>query len=249
MKISVITINRNNAQGLKRTLESISAQKKQFGDNVVLEHIIVDGESTDDSLSQLIPALESTVISTPPRGVYDAINHGISKATGDIIGLLHSGDVFAEDDTLATIVGTFEQDPSLNYLWGDITIGKRYYKGNDFTEKALKTGYAPPHPTLYMSREAVEIVGEYDVSYRVAADFEYFIRLFKSPQLKGRYTGRCLVVMEPGGLSQKLSSRLWRNNNEKLHALRHNGIPSSLWLLMARYKNIFKGFLCSSKKK
>ena len=249
MTISIITINRNNADGLARTLQSVALQLQHLPASVSLQHIIVDGMSSDNSLQTVIPELRSHVISLPPAGVYNAINAGIKAASGDIIGLLHSGDVYEQPDSLATIITQFSSQHNLDYVWGDIRIGRRLYPGNNFSLDALAHGQAPPHPTLYMRRHVHDVIGLYDESYSVAADFEYFIRLALNTDLKGLYIPEVIVRMEPGGLSQSLHNRLVVNNSEKLKALRSHGISSNYFNIFSHYKNVLKGFLCSSTKK
>ena len=247
MKISLITINRNNAAGLARTCRSILAQE-QVGTGFDLEHIVVDGASTDDSLKQILPGLNSIVLVSEPQGVYNAINNGLRKASGDVIGLLHSGDELAHPAVLAEVSDAFGAG-DMDYLWGDVRIGKRFYSGDDFNRKTLLGGFAPPHPSLYVSRNTFEQIGYYDENLHTAADYDYFVRLHLASNLKGRYLKEIIVNMEPGGLSQTLKNRLWHNNTERLASLRKNGLPASRLKLMTHYKKVIQGFLCSSKKK
>lgn len=247
MKISIVTINRNNALGLEKTLASIAEQIPNLPADTQLEHIIVDGESDDDSLSKLNPALHSHVISLPPGGIYDALNHGIGAATGDIVGILHSGDVFASSEALGLVVKTFRETDGVKYVYGDVLIGRRLYSGEGFTLKTAVTGFAPPHPSLYATRDVFELVGPYDATFSLAADFEFFLRLVKRPELKGRYIDLIIARMECGGASQKIINRLWRNNSQRLKALRKNGLSASYYNILKHYKYVLKGFICSSK--
>jgi len=229
-------------------LASVAAQQRNLPDDVVLEHILVDGESTDGSLAAIRTDLVSKVITAPPRGAYNAVNVGLAEAAGDIVGLLHAGDVYITDTTLARIAKFFADNPLLDFTWGDVVIGHRYYSAKKFTPKSLPTGYAPPHPSLYMRRALLDSVGYYDEKYRNAADFDYFIRLFSDKSLISAYIPEALVSMEPGGRSQSLRSRLWRNNHERLCSLRSHGLQSSPLKLMTNYKNIISGYLCSTKR-
>ena len=249
MKISLITINRNNAKGLARTLDSIAAQLSYLPQDVRIEHILVDGNSTDNSLSKLNPDLDSLVIQAEPKGVYHAVNTGLKHVSGDIIGLLHSGDVFAKPDIFGSVAQIFLDDESVDFTWGDITIGRRLYSSKNFVPSDLLTGFAPPHPSLYIRRSASERIGFYDESYRTAADFEYFVRLFNDKTLTGKYNPAVMVHMQPGGASHSLINRLTTNNTERLRALASNGLPASRLRLLAHYKHIIKGYLCSYKKK
>lgn len=247
MKISIITINRNNADGLERTLRSIAAQLPALKGHE-LEHIVVDGMSTDGSLSRLIPELPSRIEISEPKGVYHALNVGVPLANGDIIGLLHAGDVYTDDNVLARIVETFVNNRETDFIWSDVTLGRRYYSGADFTPKILEIGYAPPHTSLFMRTGMASAMGKYDESFKVAADFEYFVRLFTHTDFKGQYLPGATVAMEPGGMSQLWRNRLWYNNSERLRSLRKNGLPASLWRVLSHYKIVLKGYLCSPKK-
>ena len=249
MKISLITINRNNAKGLQRTLLSVAQQLPYIGQENKLEHIIVDGLSTDDSLSVLLPQLDSKIISLEPKGVYNALNAGIEVSTGEIIGMLHSGDTFAHSGVLAQVIKCFEsKEIAPDYIWADVRIGRRYFSGEGFTPKSITAGFAPPHPSLYISRKTFQSIGLYDESFKIGGDIDYFIRLSQKPELKGYYCPEKFIEMEGGGLSQRFVSRVWVNNRERLRALRKNGISSNPFRLLCHYKQVAKGYLCSSKK-
>lgn len=247
MKISLITINRNNNSGLRRTIRSVQAQKRFLPAGVVVQHIVVDGWSTDGSVQLVENNADIKLVTTEPKGVYDAINHGIETATGDIVGLLHSGDIFSNDSVLSKIATVFNTKEAPDFVWGDSRIGRRLYSGKDFTPDKLITGFSPPHLSLYMTAETLASVGLYDETYRTAADFDYFVRLFNNPRLHGFYSPFICIDMEPGGLSQTLSYRLWHNNRERLRSLRSNGLPASLFNIIKHYRHVIKGYLCSSK--
>lgn len=248
MKVSIVTINRNNASGLERTARSVAAQLGRMAKDHELEYIVVDGMSTDGSLENIPDELNPVILKASPQGVYNAINVGLCRGGGDIVGLLHSGDVYADDDVARGIADFFVSRPDVDFVWGDVSIGKRMYSGRDFTPKALVTGFAPPHPSLYMRRRVLNKIGKYDETYKTAADFEYFVRLFSDTSLKGEYIPVVMVDMQPGGASQKWVNRLITNNVERLRALKSHGLPASRLKLLAHYKHIIKGYLCSWKK-
>ncbi len=246
MKITIITITRNNARGLKYTLDSLACQIT----NADIEHIIVDGMSTDDTDAVISNAVISPiVIKREPRGVYDAINAGIECAGGDIIGLLHAGDRFSAPDIIEHVADTFTQHPDCDFLFGDLHFendkGKtlRYYTGANASRQAIIHGFQPPHPTLYIRRETQTAVGLYRPGYRVSGDFEMFVRLFSRPELKWQYLPLDMVTMSPGGLSSTLYNRLWGHNRERMRAFRDNGIHSSYLKIMSNYLYVLKSFL------
>lgn len=243
MKISLITINRNNASGLRATLDSVARQLEALPAGVELEHIIVDGESTDGSAGVVDGRVGSMVVTAPPQGPYNAMNVGMRVATGDVIGLLHSGDCFTAADALAMIAARFMAGDAPDFVWGDVTIGgRRYYSGKKYTCGKLSTGYAPPHPTLYLSRKALHVVGYYDERYTIAADFDYFVRLLKSDGVEGTYMPGALVDMSAGGVSSNWRNVLWTNNREIRRILRSHGIKTTYLRLMSRYFSIVYGY-------
>lgn len=250
MKISLITINLDNRAGLERTIASVTPQIEALrnGEHEI-EHIIVDGMSSDGSIDIITPQPWRKIIQAPPKGVYNAINRGISVATGHIIGLLHSGDIFTVPDILNSVADIFRDNPDVVYVQGDVMIGHRKYSSPDLNTHQLVRGFAPPHPGLYISSDWLKNVGLYDESYRIAADFDYYVRLALQPDIKGVFLNTVIVEMQPGGLSQKWSNRLWHNNSERLRSLRSHGLKSNRFRMMGHYTNVLKQYLCSSKKK
>lgn len=244
LKISLVTITRNNADGLGRTLRSVSSQT--YGD---IEHIVVDGHSTDGT-GALLDGLRDgcKILDCAPRGIYNAINAGMAAAMGDVVGLLHAGDVFASDDILQQVAAAFE-DKGTDYIYGDVHFARpggrvtRYYSGAGLGMAQLRRGTAPPHPSLYMRRGVAQRVGPYCEDFRTAADFEMFVRLFGDSTLTGRYLPWDMVAMAPGGASATLRSRLVTNNTERLRALRQNGVASNPVLLMLNYLRAAKGLI------
>jgi hypothetical protein len=108
-------------------------------------------------------------------------------------------------------------------------------------------GFAPPHPSLFITSNVVQQVGLYREHFKIAGDFDVFLRLFSNSKIKGTYLPLDMVEMAPGGLSTSLKSRLYTNNVEKVQALRENGYKS-LWLhVYARYYYIIKSTLCQTK--
>lgn len=243
MTVSIITITRNNAAGLAETLRSVQAQTHRD-----IEHIIVDGMSTDDTPLVLARhAKGCRIISREPKGVYDAINHGLHEARGEVIALLHAGDTYARRDVVESIADAFSGTDAPDYLYGDVRIGNRPYIGRDASRKTLLGGFAPPHPSLAMTAPAHRHAGEYDPSFSIAGDFEMFLRLFFDDTLTGRYTPKVCVHMNPGGFSSKWHSRLITNNRERLRALRMHNLPASPLRLASHYLYTIKHKLFNNK--
>ncbi len=271
MQIAVITITRNNVEGLRRTIASVRRQT-----NADILHIIVDGNSTDGTAEVLDAerrASAATVITAPPAGVYDAINRGISAALdagADVIGLLHAGDTYSTDTIVAQIAQAFGQgaatededaatdgsegadtDGRPDFVYGDLHYSRagsdkvlRYYGAAHFTPAMLRQGYAPGHPTLYLNHRAALAVGPYDTSYRVGGDFEMWLRLYEHPELRPRYLPLDMVCMDTGGLSQRWYSRLVTNNRERLRSFRRHGMPASHLNILRHYTHVIKSYIC-----
>lgn len=246
MKITVVTATRNNGATLEATLRSVAEQR-----NVDVDHVIVDGASTDESV-EIIERWQQRrpehirYISESDAGVYSAINKGIAMAKGDIIGILHGNDRFTSDDILEQVARAFE-DEEVKYVYGDIhyvnpKTGKRgrTYSAAKFTPALLTNGIAPPHPTLYIRREVMESIGLYKEDYKTAADFELFVRLNLVEKIYGRYLAIDMVEMNLGGLSTQLYHRIFTNNREKMRALRENSIKHSIYSIFMRYLYMLK---------
>lgn len=247
MKISIVTITYGDGAKLDRALRSVYEQVLTPGDEV--EHIIVNSNKS------LPPALEAAshrkdikIINTPPHGVYAALNTGLAAADSDIVGLLHGSDYYPDNTILATVADTF-RNGNTDFVYGNIdyvrgisavrTSGS--YKADNFHPEHLYYGYAPPHTSLFVSKKVKEALGRYKEDYRIAADFDYFVRLFLHPAgFKGSFIPKALVNMDDNGMSRTLYSRLFTNTVEKRRALRENGIKSSWGKLMRRYFLHFK---------
>lgn len=237
MKISIITITRNNRSGLAMTLESLHNQSYKD-----VEHIIVDGFSTDGS-DEILANCHANVLTTKPKGVYNAINVGLKEANGQIIGLLHAGDVFADVNVLEDVAKSFEKQ-RCDYLYGDIYYvngqGKvtRRYSGASSSLAQLSHGNMPPHPSLYMTRDCCKTIGAYVENYKICGDFDMFIRLFSNELLTGYYLNRDIVAMSTGGMSATLYNRLFTNPRERLLALRRHNLPANPLRMLSHYINI-----------
>lgn len=247
MKISVVTITRNDGPLLARTISSIYAQKLPPG--VELEYVIVDGCSDTPQTEAILAEAEargSRVIRREPRGCYNAINQGIEACTGDVIGLLHGTDFYADSQAVADICNAFS-DKNTGFIFADIVyaspesdIGRihstRRYSSEKFSPDSLRHGFAPPHPTLYVRADLMREIGPYREDYIISADFEYFVRLFmRSPQPKWRRLDRVLVAMDNAGASASWKNRLTVNVPEKMKALRTNGLRASWFNMLLRY--------------
>lgn len=237
LKISVITVTWNSAATIGDTLASINSQTHPD-----VEHVIVDGGSTDATVAIVKEAGRrvSTVVSERDKGIYDAMNKGLKLARGDVVGLLNSDDFLASPDVLSTIAQAFA-DPAVDAVYGDLCYVKqyettqvvRYWRSGPFRSGAFARGWAPPHPTLYVRRELYERLGGFAIDYTLAADFELMVRLLEVHRVRTLYLPRVLVHMRTGGASNKSVSSVIRQNREIWRALHHHGLAGPMlgWIV------------------
>ena len=232
MKISVVTATWNSAATVADTLVSVNIQTHPD-----VEHIIVDGGSTDATLAIVKARGErvTTVVSERDKGIYDAMNKGLRLAQGEIVGLLNSDDFLASSDVLATIADAFA-DPAVDIVYGDLCYVRqndtsqivRYWRSGPFRSGSFARGWAPPHPTLYVRRELYDRFGGFDIAYSLAADFELMVRLLEVHRVSARYLPQVLVRMRMGGASNKSLRNVFRGNREIWRALHHHGLAGPM---------------------
>ncbi len=248
MKISVVTAVMNGRATLPRMLESLRAQT--YDD---IEHVVQDGGSTDGTLDYLHanghPAM--ALVSGPDKGIYDAINQGIRRATGDVIGLLHADDHLAGSDVLQAVAQAMA-DPQIDGVYGDLqyvarddeTHVIRHWSAGPYAQSNLKRGWMPPHPTLYLRREVFARAGLYDTSYRIAGDYDGMLRFLTKGQVRLAYIPQVMVRMKIGGVSNRSFAHMIRKSREDYRAIRRYKV-GGIGTLMA--KNLSKISQFSSK--
>lgn len=235
--ISIITVCFNSERTIKKTIESVLYQ-----DYIFFEYIIVDGNSSDSTL-QIINEFNLdrriSIISEPDKGIYDAINKGISKANGEIIAILNSDDYYYDQSILSKIVAGFSEETDLVY--SDICfINKkqkisRYFSSKYFNKYFFYFGMMPPHPSIFVRRKLYENLGLYKTSYRIAADFEFFLRVFLYSDNYAKYLPMLSVIMNEGGASNGTLKRRITLNNEILKSFKENGIKSNYVFVYLKY--------------
>ena len=241
MKVSIITAVWNNVSTIREAIESVLGQ-----DYPQLEYIVVDGASTDGTLEIVAEfgSRISKVISGPDRGIYDALNKGMQAATGDVVGILHSDDIFASPGVISRVVAAFAGGRAdlcygnLNYVRKDDVrrIVRRWIAG-EFRSPLLGRGWMPPHPTVFMSRGLLQRTGSFDLRYRIAADYDFLVRALRIPDVRVVYLDEVLVSMRVGGASNKSLANILRKSREDLQVIRENGVGGIGTLLL---KNVSK---------
>lgn len=231
MKVSIITVTKNSERYLADCIESV--RKQNYKD---IEHIIIDGRSTDKTLDIIAGYADHVAkwLSEPDRGMYDAINKGIERATGDIIGVLNSDDMFASADAVRSIVDCF-QTHSVDSVYGDLVYVdpentqkiKRYWKGVSYKRNRFRYGWMPAHPTFYIRRELIAQYGLYENHYFTAADYEFMARYLYVHRVSSFYIDAMLVKMRLGGMSNGNLKSRFRANRRDFLAMKKNKIPFS----------------------
>lgn len=250
MKVSIITVTLNSEKYLADCIQSV--QKQGYAD---IEHIIVDGKSTDGTL-KIIRDHEKTLsnwISETDRGMYDAINKGITMATGDIIGILNSDDVFASANVIGNIVQCFKKE-NTDSVYGDLVYVKpsntskviRVWKGITYKRYRFTLGWMPAHPTFYMKRSLIEKFGPYENHYYSAADYEFMARYLYKYRISSTYLEQMVIKMRTGGASNGSLKKRLRANRRDYLAMKVNNIPFPFIVSIIKplskigqFKNIF----------
>ena len=268
MKISIITVCRNSVGTIADALASVAKQQTQVKvegvgvEEVEVEHIVVDGESSDGTVEEVKRNSEKVKskerftfkwVSAKDRGMYDALNKGIKMATGDVIGILNADDVIAEDDTLAKVAEAFE-DPDIDGTYADIRFVKelgeptvRYCSGKWFGSWMFRFGTQTAHPSTFFRKECFAKWGDYSLDYGMYGDFELLCRFIWKNKARMKYLPLCTTVMRLGGASTKGLKSTLEINRTDMRALKANGCWSCYAMLYSRY--IFKiwGFLKKTK--
>ena len=241
MKISVVTAVWNRAATIGGAIDSVAAQTYSH-----IEHLVIDGASTDGTIAEVEArrSANMVVVSEPDRGIYDALNKGLRRSTGDVVGLLHSDDFFAHAQVIARIAALFT-DPAIDAVYGDLDYVSasdpakviRHWRAGEATPARLRRGWMPPHPTLFVRRRVFEMHGDYDTRYRIAADYDAVLRWFGRAGITSAYLPEVLVKMRVGGESNASLAKILRKSREDYRALRTNRV-GGLGTLIA--KNLSK---------
>lgn len=238
MKVSIITITYNSASTLRDTIESVVNQT--YSD---IEYIIVDGQSTDDTLSIIndYKGKIDKVVSEKDHGLYDALNKGIKLATGDIVGIIHSDDFFTDKYVIEKIVKTIVSNNA------DAAYGDLYYVDKNDTDRIHRkwksgiykhgmfiNGWMPPHPTFFVKRSCYEKFGAFNLNFVSAADYELMLRFIHKHKIKLAYLPEFIIKMRVGGKSNVSLKNRIRANKEDRKAWIANGLKPRIYTLYAK---------------
>lgn len=253
MKISIVTATFNSEKTLKQTLDSVLSQTY-----LDYEHIIIDGLSSDSTM-QIVKEYESKYngklkyISEKDKGIYDAMNKGIKLATGEVIGILNSDDIYANENVLSTIASTFEKN-KCDATYGNLIfmdaetmkIPQRIWKS---AHGKIKNGWHPAHPTLYVNKEVYNKIGLFNLEFRIAADYDFMLRMMLDKDIKLQYIDEYIVYMRHGGTSTDGMKGYIKNLKEANKVLKTNKIKHPYIVNFKRIcKTIYQMLLSKTKK-
>lgn len=228
MKFSIITAVYNNAATIADAIESVLSQTHDD-----IEYIVIDGGSSDGTQAIIERYREriAVYVSEPDKGIYDALNKGIARASGDVVCFLHSDDIYADESVIEKANALFEQSGAQS-IYGDLVYVKkenvakviRYWQSGEFAPAKLGRGWMPPHPTFMVKRSVYEAHGGFDTGFRIAADYDTVLRFLGVQKISTAYLPQVMVKMRLGGESNKSLANLKKKTSEDIKALRKNGI-------------------------
>lgn len=237
MKISIITISYNSAQTIEDTIQSVLSQ-----DYPDIEYIIIDGKSTDSTIDiiEKYKTRISKFISEKDSGIYNAMNKGIKMATGDVIGIINSDDIYANPNVISHVIKKFTKTDAEG-VYGDLVYVSRtntqkisrIWQAGEYKEGMFLKGWMPPHPSFYVKRSVYERYGLFNTQLKSAADYELMLRFIHKEKIKVSYLPEVMVKMRTGGQSNlSFANRIKANKEDRL-AWKLNGLkPGTFTMLL-----------------
>jgi len=247
-KISIITAVFNNKKQIIQAIQSVLNQNYSN-----IEYIVIDGGSTDGTI-KAIQGFGDRIQkfhTGHDNGIYDALNKGISLATGEIVGFLHSDDQFAHTSVLSNIAKAFQESGAsgiysdLEYVNAEKTI--RYWKSCTFNQNLLNQGWMPPHPTLYLKRSIYDELGNFSLQYKISADYDFILRLFNSSKYKFHYLPEVTIKMHTGGVSNRNLKKILEKSKEDYLIIRRHGHSGFSTLFQKNFNKIGQFFFRANK--
>lgn len=245
MKISIITVVYNNEATIRDAIESVLNQTYSN-----IEYVIIDGNSKDNTVSIIEEYKERLgyFSSQPDKGLYDAMNKGIQMATGDLIGILNSDDTFNSNSVIEDIANFHKQndiDASIGNIIQHRENGQivRLYSSKCWNPEKLKIGFMPPHPSIFFKRNLFHKFGNYELGFKIGADYELITRFFLKNNISWKYLDITTTSMLVGGLSSSGSSSYKLISKEIQKALKMNEIQFSALKIKMRFFWKLIGFL------
>jgi len=239
LNISIITVVRNNKETIKDAIESVLNQNYKN-----IEYIIIDAVSTDGTV-EIVKNYGNKIskfVSEPDKGLYDAMNKGIKLATGDIVGILNSDDLYIDNTVISKVVNAFEEQ-KVDAIFADLifvhpnNLNKtvRHYSSEKFHPSKFAYGWMPAHPTFFVKKGCYEKYGLYKTDYKIAADYELLTRFLHRYKISYYYLPEILIKMRTGGISTQNLKSNWILNKEIIRACAENDIKTNMLKISLKY--------------
>ena len=248
LKISIITVVYNREKVIERCLKNLQNQSHKD-----IQHIVIDGGSTDQTLSIIKKTADENtlIISEKDDGLYDALNKGLDLVTGDIVGVLHSDDVFYSPDTLADVARWHAANPNADGTYGDVLfrrsvtddVNVRVIKSQALSKKNIAYGIFPGHTSVFLKMNDKIRFVRYNKDYEIAGDFEYMVRLLINTEIVLINMQIPISVMEIGGISTRGIRSYITLSKEMISALRMNKINTPKYKIYLRALKKFRQFI------
>ncbi|MCT4645021.1 MAG: glycosyltransferase [Carboxylicivirga sp.] len=246
-KVSIITVSYNCEKTLLDTINSVSNQTVRNA----IEYIIIDGQSTDATLD-IIKENEHLIdhwISDKDNGIYDAMNKGLQCAQGEWVGFLHADDLFHNNNVIESIINEINNS-DFNCLYGNLNYIQeepphkivRHWKSQAFSDKLLKRGWMPPHPTVYLKRSHLKELGLFNTNYIIAADYDYMLRTFSHENTQSTFLDQVLIDMRLGGVSNNSLKNIIQKSKEDYKALKSNKVGGLYALFIKNFSKLIQFF-------
>jgi glycosyltransferase len=242
MKISIITCALNSEITIEKSIRSV--QKQSYKN---IEHLIIDGGSTDKTL-EIIRKMKKknlNLYSSKDNGFYDALNKGIKFTTGNIVGVLHSDDFYRSNNVIEIVAGIFKQTKA-DIVYGDLIYVKkeypfkpiRYWTAGQYSKEKLLKGWMPPHPAVFVKKKIFDQIGFYKVNYKISADYDFLVRIFNCKNINQVYVPKVLINMRIGGMSNRSFKNLIIKSVEDYQIMKKNKIGGLFTLFNKNFSKI-----------
>lgn len=247
MKVSIITVVFNNREFIESAIKSVLSQTYKD-----IEYIIVDAGSIDGTVEIIkkYGGKISKFISEKDKGIYDAMNKGINLATGELVAILNSDDVYENENVISNVVEMIKSK-NADCLWGDLVYVSqknpekiiRYWKSSEYENGKFKIGWHPPHPTFFVKKTIYDKCEIFNLDFKIAADYELMLRFLGKCKITGIYLPKVLVRMRTGGESNKSFKNILKANIEVYRAWKINGLKTNFFIIfkkpLSKIKQLF----------
>lgn len=234
MKISIITVCFNAAATIEQTIQSVLNQS--YSD---VEYIVIDGGSKDETVSILEKYKDRLFyISEKDKGIYDAMNKGVKRATGEVIGIIGADDFYPNASVLEEVAAAFKAN-NTDSLYGDVRFVDpndtekivRFWKDKPYNKQNWLKGWMPPHIAFYLKKSAYDSFGIYQTDFTCAGDYELMLRMLYKNNLTSQYLPKVLMTMRVGGTSSASLKHRYVANMEDRRAWKLNNLQPKWYTL------------------